>query len=155
MLTAIAECLNEATAGTRLAEALVAYEKSWRAHRDDRTIKWPGAFFEQSHKTDPRVKPTIKALNTVRAKLHHILDTKRRLKQFCGFMELEPSPQAASYAAREAMYDTARAQLPAWRDNDGYCPCTKYESCGRGCKNFLRGAQAAWCVRCFFVLFRL
>lgn len=115
MLTAITACLHEATAGTdgrvetRLAVALVAYEKAWVLHRDDRTTPPPGAFQECSEDNPRRLPRTVKALHSVRALFDRVVATKKELDRFCRLTAAEKAAEVVRMEEKTSRKDVERA----------------------------------------------
>ena len=115
MLTAITEGLREATAGTNgrvesgLAVALVAYEKAWVLHRDDRTKPPPGVFQECSENANRKPAGTVKALHTVHARLDRLVAAKKELDRFCSLTPAEKVEEIVQKQARTTRKDVERA----------------------------------------------
>ena len=133
---------------TAVAKQLAQFEAKWRALREDPRSARPRALKTINHPTNTEHvadAALIRSLNETRDKVNGIFDAKKRLKEWEIFVKVKPTALDASYVAREATYEAARAALPSWYE-DGRCPCGPFESCGRTCPNYLLGAQAARCA---------
>lgn len=130
--------------GQRLAEL----ETKWTVYREaspaDR-VQRPDPWRTERRDTDD-TKALGAALSETHAKLKRISDAKAQLEHWSVFLPSSETDERASYRMREEIYDEMRADLPPWLDASGNCGCRAHESCGRGCPNYLRGAQAAWCA---------
>ena len=130
---------------TAVGIKLLKYAGAWRAYRE-RSQDCPPPWRPAKGRQAAPDAALNAALSRVRAQFQRIGSAKARLKYLETFVRPQPTAREASYAAREANYAAAREALPAWQDGDGRCPCRPNESCGRGCPNYLVGAQAAWCA---------